>query len=53
MVIVISGGVIFGLGVAPYLLGAIADRSNFQTGILLLGMWTTFSSFSVGYLMDW
>ena len=50
--IVIATGVIFGLGVAPYLLGAIADRINFQTGILLLGVLTTLSSFSVKYLMD-
>ncbi len=53
MGVVISAGVIFGLGVAPYLLGAIADRINFQTGILLLGILTTMSSFSVKYLADW
>jgi len=52
MGVVISMGVIFGLGVAPYLLGTIADRVNFQTGILLLGILTTLSSFSVKYLID-
>jgi len=50
--VVISVGVIFGLGVAPYLLGTIADRVNFQTGILLLGILTTLSSFSAKYLID-
>ncbi len=50
--VVISVGVIFGLGVAPYLLGTIADRVNFQTGILLLGILTTLSSFSVRYLIN-
>lgn len=52
MGVVISVGVIFGLGVAPYLLGTIADRVNFQTGILLLGVLTTLSSFSVKYLIN-
>lgn len=50
--IVIAAGVVVGLGVAPYLLGAIADRINFQTGILLLGGLTTMASFSVRYLMQ-
>jgi NNP family nitrate/nitrite transporter-like MFS transporter len=50
--IVIAGGVIFGGGVGPYVLGTIADRIDFQTGILLLGILTTLSSFSVKYLVN-
>lgn len=48
--ITIAAGIIFGVGVTPYLLGAIADRADFQTGILLLGILTTLSSLSVKYL---
>lgn len=48
--ITIGVGIIIGVGVTPYLLGAIADRADFQTGILLLGILTTVSSFSVKYL---
>jgi NNP family nitrate/nitrite transporter-like MFS transporter len=52
MGMVISIGVVFGVGVTPYLLGAIADRINFQTGILLVGILTTVCSFSVKYLRN-
>lgn len=52
MGIVLSSGIIFGVGVTPYLLGAIADRADFQTGILLLGILTTVSSFSAKYVRN-
>jgi MFS family permease len=49
---IISSGVIFGMGGAPLLLGIVADHFNFQTGILWMGILTTFSSFMVGYLKE-
>jgi MFS family permease len=52
MGITLSAGIIFGVGITPYLLGAIADRADFQTGILLLGILTTVGSFSVKYLRN-
>jgi len=39
----IAIGVIMGLGVAPFALGAIADIWNFQYGILFLGIVTAMS----------
>jgi NNP family nitrate/nitrite transporter-like MFS transporter len=50
--IIVAGGVVFGNGLAPYALGTIADRADFQTGILTLGVLTTLSSFSVQYLVN-
>ena len=47
---IISSGVIFGMGSAPLLLGIVADHFSFQTGILWMGILTTFSSFMARYL---
>ena len=49
---IISIGVIFGLGFTPFLLGVIADHFSFQAGILGLGILTTFSSLMVRFLRD-
>jgi NNP family nitrate/nitrite transporter-like MFS transporter len=48
--IVISFGVIFGVGFTPLILGLIADHWSFQIGILWLGILTTFCSLSVRLL---
>ena len=50
--VVVSIGVIFGLGGTPFLLGLIADHINFKVGILGLGILTTFSSFGVRFLKE-
>jgi NNP family nitrate/nitrite transporter-like MFS transporter len=50
--VIISIGMIFGGGVIPFLLGVIADHSNFQIGILGLGILTTLSSLMVRFLRD-
>jgi MFS family permease len=39
----VSVGVILGLGLTPFVLGAVADVWNFQIGILVLGILTTLS----------
>jgi len=49
---IISIGVIFGLGFTPFLLGVIADHFSFQAGILGLGILTTLSSLMVRFLRD-
>ncbi len=36
-------GVVFGLGLTPFVLGAVADVWNFQCGILVLGVLTMLS----------
>ena len=36
-------GSIFGVGITPLVLGMVADRWNFQTGIFFLGLLTMFS----------
>jgi NNP family nitrate/nitrite transporter-like MFS transporter len=48
--VVVSIGVIFGLGLSPFILGLVADHWSFQTGILCLGILTTFSSLGVRLL---
>jgi MFS family permease len=48
--VILSFGVIFGMGVSPFLLGLTADYLNFQTGIFWLGVLTTFSSLLVRLL---
>jgi MFS family permease len=48
--VILSFGVIFGMGVSPLLLGLTADYLNFQTGIFWLGVLTTFSSLLVRLL---
>jgi NNP family nitrate/nitrite transporter-like MFS transporter len=50
--VIISIGMIFGVGFVPFLLGVIADHLNFQVGILSLGVLTTFSSLMVKFLGD-
>jgi len=40
----IAFGVVVGLGVTPFVLGAVADAWSFQTGFLVLGVLTTLSS---------
>jgi len=50
--VIISIGVIFGMGGTPFLLGVIADHLNFKVGILGLGILTTFSSFCVRFLKE-
>ena len=49
---IISSGVIVGMGGAPLFLGIVADHFSFQTGILWMGILTTFSSFTVRYLKE-
>ena len=41
-----------GLGVAPFALGTVADLWNFQKGILVLGVLTTISCFSLRKLPE-
>jgi NNP family nitrate/nitrite transporter-like MFS transporter len=48
--VIISIGVIFGMGFTPFLLGIIADHLSFQVGILWLGIMTTISSLGVRFL---
>jgi NNP family nitrate/nitrite transporter-like MFS transporter len=50
--VIISIGMIFGVGFVPFLLGVIADHLNFQIGILGLGILTTLSSLMVRFLRD-
>ena len=48
----ISVSAIMGLGVAPLALGTVADLWNFQAGILVLGVLTTLSCFSLRNLPE-
>jgi len=41
---------IFGVGLTPLILGAIADAWNFQSGILVLGILTCLSCLSLAFL---
>ena len=50
--VVLSIGVMFGSGVSPFLLGAIADHLSFQVGILGVGIVTTFSCLLVRLLRE-
>ena len=50
--IIISAGVIFGAGGAPFILGMVADRLNFKTGLCVLGILTALSSFAVHSLKE-
>jgi fucose permease len=50
--VIISIGMIFGVGLVPFLLGLIADHLNFQFGILGLGILTALSSLMVRFLTD-
>ena len=49
---ILALSVFFGNGVTPFLLGTIADHYDFQTGILGVGIVTTFSCLLVGLLKD-
>jgi len=40
----VAFGVVVGLGITPFVLGAVADAWSFQTGFLVLGVLTTLSS---------
>jgi NNP family nitrate/nitrite transporter-like MFS transporter len=50
--LIVSFGIIFGVGISPFLLGLIADHFDFQTGIFGLGVLTTFSSLFIRYLEE-
>jgi NNP family nitrate/nitrite transporter-like MFS transporter len=50
--VIISIGMIFGVGFVPFLLGVIADHLNFEVGILGLGVLTTLSSLMVRFLRN-
>ena len=50
--VIVSIGMIFGVGFVPFLLGVIADHLNFEVGILGLGILTSFSSLMVRFLRD-
>jgi MFS family permease len=50
--IILALSVFFGNGVTPFLLGTIADHYDFRTGILGVGIVTTFSCLLVGLLKD-
>jgi hypothetical protein len=39
----IAIGVVVGVGLTPFVLGAVADKWNFQVGILVLGLLTALS----------
>jgi len=48
--VIVSIGMVFGMGIVPFLLGVIADNSSFQRGILWLGIVTTLSPLAVALL---
>ena len=50
--VILSVGVIFGMGSTPLVLGVIADHFSFKVGILGLGVLTTLSSFAVRLLEE-
>lgn len=50
--IILAFAIIFGAGLTPFLLGAIADSYNFKLGILSVGIVTTLATFSVGLLKE-
>lgn len=50
--VILSVGVMFGVGVFPFLLGLTADHFSFRVGILGLGVLTTFSSLGVKFLKE-
>jgi NNP family nitrate/nitrite transporter-like MFS transporter len=49
---IISSGVIFGTGGAPFLLGLIADHASFTVGLLGLGGVTVLSTFMFRFLRE-
>ncbi|OGP73025.1 MAG: hypothetical protein A2V86_07050 [Deltaproteobacteria bacterium RBG_16_49_23] len=50
--VIMSVGVAFGMGGAPFLLGLTADHFNFRVGIFWLGLLTSLSSLSVQLLKE-
>jgi len=50
--VILGLSILFGTGLAPFLLGTIADHYNFQVGILAVGIVTTLSSLFVGLLKE-
>ena len=50
--VILSIGVIFGMGGTPFVLGMIADHFSFKVGILWLGVLTSLSSFAVRFLEE-
>lgn len=50
--VIVSIGVIFGMGFTPFALGIVADHFSFQVGILWLGILTTFSCLGVRLLSE-
>jgi len=48
----IAIGVIFGLGLTPFLLGAAADKWSFHAGIFILGLLTVISCFLIGKIKN-
>ena len=49
---VVTGGVIFGMGLVPYLLGLAGDFISFRFGIMVLGVFTTLSSTLVYFMKE-
>ena len=49
---IVTLGVIFGLGIIPYLLGVAGDLLSFRFGILILGILAILSSGLTYYLKD-
>jgi len=50
--VILSIGVIFGMGVTPFVLGVTADHFSFQTGILCLGVLVALSPLAVRLLEE-
>jgi uncharacterized membrane protein len=50
--VILSIGVIFGMGSTPFLLGVTADHFSFQIGIFWLGVLVTLSSLMVRFLEE-
>jgi MFS transporter, NNP family, nitrate/nitrite transporter len=48
----IAIGVIFGLGLTPFLLGVAADKWSFHAGIFILGLLTVISCFLIGKIKN-
>ena len=48
----IAIGVIFGLGLTPFLLGVAADKWSFHAGIFILGLLTVLSCFLIGKIKN-
>lgn len=49
---IVTLGVIFGVGIIPYLLGVAGDLASFRVGIFVLGLLTTLSSGLLPFLKE-